>query len=259
MQPPVRYDTDEIGGWERIQDVDSKHHRVLVLGACILQQEHLMMQNVLPVNIFHYDVKQLDVPVNLDVILKIWDQPQLHPQYRPRDRLDVRAQFQLRKLVDQPVQCPSHFGHAHQLPQVAGGEVGVAGPLDVSLALQFPGHDLGDILELTQGGLGPPDPAGHHVGEGQRELRKSRPAPPQRYLEDGTHDSRCGLLDERHVRDQRESIQPEAGDVRLQQYVDLGGGLAGALLDRDGHPRRELGQFQLLLLPDGDVGKLSAH
>jgi hypothetical protein len=59
-----------------------------------------------------------------------------------------------------------------------------------------------------------------------------------------------------HVGREREAVEAQAADVRLEQHVHLGGWLVDALLDRDGHALDELEQLDLLLLAHRHVRKL---
>ena len=63
---------------------------MLVIGTCILQQEHFMVQDVLPVHIFHNYVKELDISMDLDVVFEVGHKAELHPQCGSRDGLYVR-------------------------------------------------------------------------------------------------------------------------------------------------------------------------
>mmetsp|Transcript_12824 Transcript_12824/g.30297 ORF Transcript_12824/g.30297 Transcript_12824/m.30297 type:complete len:381 (-) Transcript_12824:3315-4457(-) len=71
VKPAVRYHADEVRRRQRVHDADCEHDGVLILGAGALEQEHLVVQDVLPVDVLDDDVEQLDVPVDLDVVLEV--------------------------------------------------------------------------------------------------------------------------------------------------------------------------------------------
>jgi len=107
---------------------------------------------------------------------------------------------------------------------------------------------LGQPLELPERTHAHPHPLVDHLRQAQRLVGQLGPAAVQRNLEHGPDKPIRRLRDEHHVGHEREALQPQLRNVRLQQHIHLGARLLDALLDRDGHPLQQLGQLQLLFL-----------
>mmetsp|Transcript_62196 Transcript_62196/g.148188 ORF Transcript_62196/g.148188 Transcript_62196/m.148188 type:complete len:1090 (-) Transcript_62196:715-3984(-) len=229
---------------------------MLLLDVPPLQDEQLRVQDLLLVDVLDKDLEHLRRAVHLVVPLEVRGDGELELEDVARDRLHVRRQLQLRELVDELVDGLAHLGKADELADLLGRHVEEPLPLHHVLLLQLLHHLLGDLLELAQRHHRPPHALVHHLAEVEALERERGPPPPQHDLVQRTEQTPSRLGDVDHVGHQRESVQLQLRDVRLEEHVDLGGRLLDALLDRDRHPVRELVQLHLLLLPHHHVLEL---
>ena len=108
---------------------------MFILRLRAFQRKHLVVQNVLSVRVFNNNVEKLNIPVYLNVVLKIRKERQFNAKHRPRDRLDQSRQFELWELMYKFVKGSAHLGDTNKLAEIRRGEVCIARPFDVTLAL----------------------------------------------------------------------------------------------------------------------------
>mmetsp|Transcript_29704 Transcript_29704/g.63181 ORF Transcript_29704/g.63181 Transcript_29704/m.63181 type:complete len:279 (-) Transcript_29704:1719-2555(-) len=255
VDPTVRDHTDEVLRRQRLSDGHSEVQRVFLLGTPLLQHKHLLMQNLLTVDVLDKDPEGLGASMHLRIPLEIGRYRELHHEAGARDGLHVGTEIELGKLVNQLVDGLPHLREADELADLGAGKVVVALPGEV-LLLHLPEDLFGETLEVPQRRLRSPHPLVDHLAPVQGPQGQRGPATTKADLEDGTHDPTCGLLHVDHIRKQGETVELQLGDVRLQEHVHLGGGLVCTSLDGHGHALHELCQLHLLLLAHGDVLEL---
>ena len=167
----------------------------------------------------------------------------------------MRAELEARKLVDKLVNRLAHLGEANQLTNLLRREVVVSLPRQI-LALNLDEDIVRNTLELTQRRLAAPRPPRRHLAQRQSLIRELRPTALENNLKDAPQDAPRRLRDVHHVSHEREAFELHAADVSLKQDVDLRGGLLDGFLHRDRDALGQFGEFQLLLLPHGDVLEL---
>mmetsp|Transcript_20226 Transcript_20226/g.41320 ORF Transcript_20226/g.41320 Transcript_20226/m.41320 type:complete len:682 (-) Transcript_20226:1713-3758(-) len=254
-QPGVGDDAYEVLRRQRVGDGDGEGDGVVVLGEFGLEDEDLVVEHLLLVHILDEYVEGLRVAVHLGLKLEVGRDGQLHAQYGTCDGLHVRGELEPRELVDEAVDGLAHLGEADELADLLRLQVVEALPLEVFL-LDLLDDILGDARELAQRRLREPHALVDHLAHVEHPIGQPRPAALEHDLVDAAHQPRGGLRDVDHVGEQREAVQLDLRDVRLQQHVGLGGGLVDALLDGDGHALDQPRQLLLLLLAHRDVGEV---
>mmetsp|Transcript_19882 Transcript_19882/g.59474 ORF Transcript_19882/g.59474 Transcript_19882/m.59474 type:complete len:1131 (-) Transcript_19882:1421-4813(-) len=255
VDPTVRHHADEVLRRQGLCDGHRVIQGVLLLRAALLQDEHLLVQNLLPVHVLDEDPEWLGAAVDAGIPLEIGGDRQLHHEARTRDRLHVSAQIELRELMHQLVDGLAHFREADQLANLSTGEVVIPLPREV-LLLDFSQDVLGQALEVPQGRLRAPHALVDHLAPVQRAQSERRPTTAQTDLEDRAHDAARRLLHVNHVRQEGEAIKLQFGNVRLEEHVHLGRRLVGAALHGHRHALDQLRHLDLLFLADGDVLEL---
>mmetsp|Transcript_28044 Transcript_28044/g.66664 ORF Transcript_28044/g.66664 Transcript_28044/m.66664 type:complete len:432 (-) Transcript_28044:2560-3855(-) len=204
-------------------------------------------------------MEELRSAVDLVVPLEVGGDGELHFEHVARHRLDVRGQLELGELVDEAVDRLAHLRVPDQLSDLLGRHVEETLPLDHVLLLQLLDDLVGDRLELAEGDHAAPHALVDHLAEVEALEGEGRPAAAQHDLEQRAEQAAGALRDVDHVREQREPVELQLRDVRLQQDVDLGRRLLDTLFDRDRHPVRQLLQLHLLLLAHHHVLELAGQ
>mmetsp|Transcript_146031 Transcript_146031/g.364121 ORF Transcript_146031/g.364121 Transcript_146031/m.364121 type:complete len:308 (+) Transcript_146031:2311-3234(+) len=199
VDPSVGDDADEVLRGQRLSDGHGEVQGVLLLSPTLLQHEHLLVQDLLTIDVLHEDPEGLGAPVHLRVPLEVRRDGQLNHEAGPRDGLHVGTQIQLRELVDKLVDRLPHLRESDQLTDLGAGEVVVPLPGEV-LLLHLPQDVLGETLEVAQRRLGAPHALVDHLAPVESPQRKGGPATAQADLKDGAHDPPCRLLHVHHVR-----------------------------------------------------------
>mmetsp|Transcript_70197 Transcript_70197/g.198108 ORF Transcript_70197/g.198108 Transcript_70197/m.198108 type:complete len:1103 (-) Transcript_70197:287-3595(-) len=206
IDPAVGYHPDEVLRRQGLRDRDREVARVLLLRAALLQDEHLLVEDLLPVHVLYENPEGLGAAVDTLVPLEVWRDGQLDHQARPRDRLHIRAEVELRKLVDKLVDRLPHLRESYELSDVGAREVVVALPREV-LLLDLVQDLFVQTLEVPQWCLRAPHPLVDHLAPIERPQRQCGPAAPQANLKDCTHDPPCRLLHIHHVGEQCETVE----------------------------------------------------
>jgi hypothetical protein len=249
VQPAFGHDGDVVVRRDGLRDRDGERDGVLVLGIPLPEHERVVEEDELAVDVLDEDVERLRGAVHGLGPLEVGRDREVDAQERARDRLHLRLQLQLREVVHEPVHEPARVRHPDQLPDLGRVQVEVPVPREL-LRLRLPDHLRLHALELPERRHRAPHPALDHLAHVERRARGLRPPALQADLEDGVHDAPRGLLDEDHVRDEREAVELELRDVRLEEHVDLCGRLVHALLDRNRHALKQLAELELFLLSD---------
>mmetsp|Transcript_113777 Transcript_113777/g.326945 ORF Transcript_113777/g.326945 Transcript_113777/m.326945 type:complete len:596 (+) Transcript_113777:2084-3871(+) len=255
VDPAVGHHADEVLRRQRLRNRHSEVPSVLLLGPALLQHEHFLVQDLLTVDILDENPERLGSPMDARIPLEIGGDRQLHHEAGARDGLHVCAQIQLGKLVDQLVDGLAHLGEPDQFADLRTGQIVVTLPSEVFL-LHLSENVFGEALEMAERRLRAPHALVDHLAPIQSAQGEGRPTSAKADLEDGPHDAARGLLHVDHVRQQREAVELELGNVGLQQDVDFGRRLVRASLHRHGHALDELGHLHLFLLTHRDVLEL---
>mmetsp|Transcript_43379 Transcript_43379/g.114245 ORF Transcript_43379/g.114245 Transcript_43379/m.114245 type:complete len:464 (+) Transcript_43379:1581-2972(+) len=115
IDPTIRDDSNEVLWWQWLRDRHREVQRLLLLCLAFLQHEHLVVQDLLAVDVLYKDPEGFRVPVDAGIPLEIWSNGQLHHQTRSCDRLHVRAKIELGKLMDQFVDRLAHSREPDEL------------------------------------------------------------------------------------------------------------------------------------------------
>mmetsp|Transcript_58238 Transcript_58238/g.125947 ORF Transcript_58238/g.125947 Transcript_58238/m.125947 type:complete len:267 (-) Transcript_58238:3132-3932(-) len=228
---------------------------MLLLCPSLLEDKHLLVQDLLPIHILHEDPEGLGPAVHSRIPLEIWCDRQLHHEAGARDGLNIGAQIKLGKLMDQLVDGLAHLGEANELTNLSTGQVIVALPGEV-LLFHLTEDVLRNALEVPQWRLRSPHALIDHLAPIQSAQGECSPASSKADLKDGSHDAACRLLHVDHIREQGESFKLELGDVGLQEHVHLGGGFVSATLDGHRDTLHQLCKLHLLLLSEWNVFEL---
>mmetsp|Transcript_42551 Transcript_42551/g.71012 ORF Transcript_42551/g.71012 Transcript_42551/m.71012 type:complete len:200 (-) Transcript_42551:3441-4040(-) len=197
---------------------------MVLLGKVHLQDEVFVVQDLLAVVVLHKDPERLNKPVHLLVPLEIRRHREVHAKHAPGDGLHGGGELEPRELVHVAMDGLAHLREADELANLLRGQVVVALPRQVFLLYLL--QDLGgNALELAERGLAPPHALVDHLAEAERLVRQLRPPALEHDLVQRPHEAARALRDVHHVRQQRQPVQLQVGDVRLQQHVYLGRGL----------------------------------
>mmetsp|Transcript_45500 Transcript_45500/g.131780 ORF Transcript_45500/g.131780 Transcript_45500/m.131780 type:complete len:398 (+) Transcript_45500:1843-3036(+) len=115
VDPAVGDHADEVLRGQRLRDGHREVQRVLLLSHALLEHEHLLVEDLLAVDVLHEDPEWLRAPVHTGVPLEIGSDRQLHHEAGARDGLHVGAQVQLRELVHQLVDGLAHLREPDEL------------------------------------------------------------------------------------------------------------------------------------------------
>mmetsp|Transcript_58331 Transcript_58331/g.131371 ORF Transcript_58331/g.131371 Transcript_58331/m.131371 type:complete len:260 (+) Transcript_58331:2391-3170(+) len=149
VDPTVRSNPDEVLRWKRLRDGHREVEGMFLLCAALLQHEHLLVEDLLPVHVLNKDPERLRPSVHARVPLKVGRDRELHHQARTRDGLHICAEVELRELVDQLVDGLAHLREPDELSNLGTGQVIVSLPSEV-LLLHLPEDILGQTLEVPE-------------------------------------------------------------------------------------------------------------
>ena len=87
--PTIRNDTNEILGWQRLENWHKHFQSVFLLGEFLLQQKVFVMQNYFRIDIFNKNPKGFRMAMHFFIPLEIGCDGQFDTQSRPGHGLDV--------------------------------------------------------------------------------------------------------------------------------------------------------------------------
>ena len=116
----------------------------------------------------------------------------------------------------------AHFWELYDLPDLLCTHIIEVLPRELLLLLDLPEYFLRDAMILPQRSHGAPLSSLHHFARVEQGLGHLCPATLDAYVEEATEYSPCTLSNVYHVGIQVIPLELEAGNVCLQEDVDLG-------------------------------------
>mmetsp|Transcript_63082 Transcript_63082/g.203357 ORF Transcript_63082/g.203357 Transcript_63082/m.203357 type:complete len:299 (-) Transcript_63082:2328-3224(-) len=188
VDPAIGDNADEVLRRQRLRDGHREIQRVLLLRAPLLQNKHLLVQDLLSIHILYKDPEGLRAAMHLSIPLEVGRDCQLHHEARACDGLHVRTEIQFWELMHQLVDGLAHLGEADEFTNFGARQVVVALPGEI-LLLNLPQDVLGQALEVPQGRLRAPHTLVDHLAPVECAQCQGSPAPSKADLEDGAHDA----------------------------------------------------------------------